>query len=497
MILACLAIAPIAISAAVTNYFVVWGKGRWHGTLHVDGGRLTEVTPYSFEPQYGDRFEQSAENTHWFTGVSTGTDGVTFSIESAGPHTLRLGVDDRTISVTDSDFVATPCRVFHPAWGNPKAVVIGRGDVRHVPEHLRTMELPVNYRPPQVPADVLALPDDWSEKAAPLILHLATETSCELRVRRFGRGDGRLYLELGTQNGGLPGLSRLALGSWQHNTPALRDGQLWLSIKPRFGSLAVRVIGADGSAAETTTPTTLVETRRSQLFLNGEPFLIKGTLPRNMPDRDGAFLKALGANTVRVRDITVAERHQFMAIAVTHKGPGRICEAETCPTDDRFFDAAGQYLEHVRERAPWAASSPNTLIVQLGNEQIMGADPWQKFFEDVHPIERLDWLLASARNIGKPLAPMLPFGYSNCALGYLTPAFLDVYLHNTYLSTAANSPPRASWSSHCAEHCDGADRLSSWHCGLTTRGSVEGGGPRPPVSLPAEPQSRGRACESS
>ena len=441
-----LAVLFISSSPGATiSYFAVWGKGRWTGAIRVLDGRLVNATPYSFEPQYGDQFEGTGQEPRWLTGVSTGADGVTFTVEADGPHTLVLKIAEESIHITSAELGGDTCRVLRPSSGNPEAIVVGQGDVNRVPDSLRTMSLPDRAQLPSPPDHIRSLPTDWHTQNAPLILHLATERACELRIRRFGMGDGLLYLEISRQDGPLPDIVRLSLGNWTTSATAIHNQRLWLSLEPYFGYLEVRVQGADSALSETTTPTTLVETRGTQLYLNAEPFLVKGTLPRNMPDSDGAFLKALGANTIRVRDVTVAERHQFMAIVVAHMGPGRICEADTCPTDERFFDAAEYYLDNVRERVPWAATSPNTLIVQLGNEQITGADPWQKFFGEVHPIERLDWLLTAAWNIGKPLAPMLPFGYSNCAFGYRAPDFLDLYLHNTYLAKDRNWPPLADF----------------------------------------------------
>ena len=36
---------------------------------------------------------------------------------------------------------------------------------------------------------------------------------------------------------------------------------------------------------------------------------------------------------------------------------------------------------------------------------------------------------------------MIPLGYANCAFGYRTPGFLDIYLHNTYLGKDRGWPP--------------------------------------------------------
>ena len=85
-------------------------------------------------------------------------------------------------------------------------------------------------------------------------------------------------------------------------------------------------------------------------------------------------------------------------------------------------------------------SNPRLLIFQLANEQVMGPDRWAGHLGR-HPFDRLDYLLARCYNAYKPIDPMVPLGYANCAFGYRTPGFLDIYLHNTYLSKDRGWPP--------------------------------------------------------
>ena len=220
-------------------------------------------------------------------------------------------------------------------------------------------------------------------------------------------------------------------------------GGLWGGAR-RVDTVVLRVTCPGAGPLDTVlvAPTTLVEVRGARLFLNGEPFLIKGTLPRDLVDADAAFLKALGANTLRGRQcVAYAERYGFMCIAAVHGGPGRFCERSFAPTEEEFQGKLDLYLDRVRPNLAPAVASPNTLVLQVGNEQIMGADPWGLRTGAVRPAERLDELLTRVYNLVKPLAPMLPVGYSNCAFGYIAPGFLEVYLHNTYLDHDRGWPP--------------------------------------------------------
>src|SRR5262249_39329441 len=93
-----------------------------------------------------------------------------------------------------------------------------------------------------------------------------------------------------------------------------------------------------------------------------------------------------------------------------------------------------------------AADSPYTLVSQLDNERTtiganpigtdaanIGADPWSDFVRgDDSEFVRLNRILAEDWNLVKPLAPTIPLGYANESQGYITPAFLDVYMHNSY-----------------------------------------------------------------
>jgi len=161
---------------------------------------------------------------------------------------------------------------------------------------------------------------------------------------------------------------------------------------------------------------------------------VKGTLPRGLNDEDAAYLKSLGANTLRLKQdeqFQYLHRHGFMAIASCHTGPGRLCER--AKTEEEFHEGIEDYLGRTLPMAREAVKDPYTLLVQLGNEQVMGQDPWLYRFRPPHSFERLDYLLTELYNAVKPLDPMLPIGYSNCAFGYIAPDFLEVYLHNTYL----------------------------------------------------------------
>jgi hypothetical protein len=101
-------------------------------------------------------------------------------------------------------------------------------------------------------------------------------------------------------------------------------------------------------------------------------------------------------------------------------------------SDEEFAQSMRRSLEWLEEHATAPLASPNTLIVQLGNERTGGYDaPGSK---PLTPARRhASQLIAAARNFIKPLCPMLPTGYANQDLGFLTPDCMDVYMHNSFL----------------------------------------------------------------
>ncbi len=446
LLLSVVALLPVAAVsvAAPAELFLVWGDGRWRGKLQVRHGRIVDLRAYSFEPHYGDRLDpRGTHSVTWATGVAGSVDGIHLFADLEADAELVLTINDDTVLRLTPDAFGEQAQSRLTPDAGPAWLVLGRGDPRRGPaQGERSIPLPPIYRAP-APQNPVTLDDGDTTVTGPVALQFTRTVPAPVRVRRFAKNDGRLYL--GVDAGAEAALPDAEVRvTVRDRTVVSRPtaGMLWLALTPRIGRLPLRITMPGREQTEHAVPTTLVETRGSRLFLNGEPFLIKGTLPRDMTDEDGIFLKALGANTIRSREFArYAERFGFMADAVVHSGPPRFCERETSPTRARYEDGVAAYLDALAEYAPAAAASPRALFVQIGNEQIMGADPWAKRTGKIRPAERLDALLAHAYNCVKPLAPMLPVGYSNCAFGYTAPAYLDVYLHNTYLSKDRNWPP--------------------------------------------------------
>jgi len=123
---------------------------------------------------------------------------------------------------------------------------------------------------------------------------------------------------------------------------------------------------------------------------------------------------------------------------MTGRGPGRFCQK--AKNDAELQKGLHKYLDGYEERCRSVVKNRRLLILQHANEQAMGAQPWVGRL-GLCSFDRLDYLLACCYNIAKPLDPMVPHGYSNCARGYRALDFLDVYLHKTYLSKDRNWPP--------------------------------------------------------
>jgi hypothetical protein len=131
-----------------------------------------------------------------------------------------------------------------------------------------------------------------------------------------------------------------------------------------------------------------------------------------------------------------------MGIVMTGRWDARFCEK--AETDEEFYATLKKCLEGHQERCQQVVLNPRGLIVQHANEQVFGTEAWIGRCGS-HSFDRLDYLLAVCYNLSKPLDPMMPQGYSNCALGYRAPDFLDVYLHNTYLDKDRGWPPLAEF----------------------------------------------------
>ena len=271
-------------------------------------------------------------------------------------------------------------------------------------------------------------------------------------VRRAAAGDGRLYLEVYTPAGPLRGRCKIEQAGHSLADRTL-SGSLWLSRQPRIGTMPLEITEPPaGGAARTTkltAPTTLVEMRGRKLFLNGEPLLVKGTLPGDLNDEDAAYVKSLGANTLRTSKIEYLDRYNFLGVVPLHGWPMHFCEKAA--TDEEFKQILQRgFNERIETYRPVMAN-PRLLVLQLANEQVMGADR-AAGRTGRRPFDRLDYMLARCYNAYKPIDPMVPLGYANCAYGYRTPSFMDIYLHNTYLGKDRGWPPLEEFARF--EGCD-------------------------------------------
>lgn len=428
--------------------FILWGdEGKWPGSLEIRDGRFESVEPYSFEARYGDRFGPTTDRRiEWASGTAGQLDGIRF----------RAMVDEGTVFVfrggkftrqwRPADFpVGSDAVVF--LGGEHEFAVLGRGDPGRGPLLPRRLPLPVLYRAEKPPDDALFLPGDWSRSGGAAVVRLSEIPPGEVSVRRAANGGGRLYLEVWSEAGPLKGSGRVEFaGETVGERPI--DGSLWIAIRPRIGSVRMSISHphADGSvvAKEFQVPASLVETRDGRIYLNGEPFLIKGTLPRGMDGDGSAYLKSLGANTIRIRsgDLDQLERHGFMGIVMVGEWPAQFIEK--AKGDEEFLRILNGRLAAHRERVAAAAAEPRTLILQHANELTFGVDPWERMTGH-NTYERLDYTLAACFNVAEPIDPMLPQGYANCALTYRAPDFLDAYLHNTYLDRDRGWPTLAEF----------------------------------------------------
>lgn len=290
--------------------------------------------------------------------------------------------------------------------------------------------LPPAVEPPR-PASAIVLPDATD---GPISVRLSQDPSGPIFVRRASAGDGRLYLGIRTAGPGLSGTADVSRGGHDVRRE-VHGGELWLSLKPSVGRVAIRVTspGAE-DPVELLAPTTLVEVRGRQIFLNGEPFLIKGVMSRDITAPDAAYARSLGVNTLRGFDaLADCERYGFMSITSLSLGPSAAKEVFAAASDADFDAAIGKSVEWLKVNAAPAVASPNALILQLGNEKTgaggkpPGAEPLTR------ARRRVSRMLAAARDAVKPLAPMLPIGYANQDLGFLVPDRMDVYMHNSFL----------------------------------------------------------------
>ena len=295
--------------------------------------------------------------------------------------------------------------------------------------------------PLPVPSRAISLPDDWERTNAAVVVQLSQSPAGDLSVRRVSRGDGRLYLEIRVAQGRLSGPAAVKWGDQGLGEMQL-EGSLWLSLRPAVGTIPIQVFAPGAKQPVVlTAPTTLVEVRGRRIFLNGEPFLLKGAAGQVTTQKDADYVHSLGLNTLRGQGaLAGAERYGFMTIASLNFGGAAPTKMFQEP-DAEFKQGVGKCLEWLKEYSAAPIASPATLILQLGNERT-GAGPGLPGTVPLSLARRhVCQLLAEARNAVKPVAPMLPVGYANQDLGFLAPDCMDVYMHNSFLDKDRYSYP--------------------------------------------------------
>ncbi|HTL31001.1 MAG TPA: hypothetical protein VL282_17350 [Tepidisphaeraceae bacterium] len=294
---------------------------------------------------------------------------------------------------------------------------------------LRTPE-PVKLPIPEAP---VALPDDCDSADAPISIHFSEPLPGDLTARRASQNDGRLYLQIVATKGPIRGHVEIKQGDRSLAKIQCNDA-VWLSLKPRIGRIVFQISSpATKDPTQLTSPTTLVEIRGAKIFLNGEPFLMKGGMWGPLTPEAAACIHSLSFNTLRgLEALGDCERFGFMNISSLNLGKAAAKENFSAP-DAEFAKNVPACLEWLGENSVAPIASPNTLILQLGNERSAGGKrPGAESATRVQ--QHVAQLLVSARNFIKPLAPTLPVGYANQDLGFLTPDCFDVYMHNSFLS---------------------------------------------------------------
>ena len=173
-----------------------------------------------------------------------------------------------------------------------------------------------------VPENPVEIGDDWDDADRGVSVRLSEKPAGALSVRRMSHDDGRLYLEIRSASGKLSGNAEVMQGSKSLNSGPVK-GSIWLSLKPKIGKIAIAVFVGDAKEPITlTSPTTLVEVRGRRIYLNGEPFLLKGATGSVSTQADADYVHSLGLNTFRgLNSVASCERFGFMSIASLNMPP--------------------------------------------------------------------------------------------------------------------------------------------------------------------------------
>jgi hypothetical protein len=428
-------------SNALAEFFIVWGNsGQWNCSLTIEQGQFNVVQPYMFLGK-NDRIDKTElHQVSCTTNSDGGVDGLHLFAVAGDNTPIKFSSNRISREFALSEIPEAGYKVFREG---QDFLIIGKGDPGFGPRFEIEKSF-VNVFGPPVPQSPVALPEDWRAKDKSIHINLSEKPKGELLVRRCSNNDGKLYLEIYTRGKPLEGKAEIEFnGKLQGKYPVTKS--LWLSLKPYIDTLSV-VISSPAGVKNLIVATTLVEVRKNQLYVNGEPFLIKGTLPGEMTPEEARYVKSLGMNTLRGGTVVKeAEQYGFMISASIQGGGLKKISDYVKKGDQKEFESnLKEYLANTKKKGMEAINSPNALVIQLDNERTeiganplnneKGADPWSEFLlGDKSEFKILDGILIKNWNQMKPLAPMLPMGYANESPGYIAPSFLDVYMHNTFL----------------------------------------------------------------
>lgn len=434
-----------APSQSAEFFFILPGPGEWQGELRLTNpavGAISKIVLYSGEAGgkevlVGDSLQRINRSAYrWKANVRERIKGLHVYANVTDQTTVILTANKHSVAIPWPEFPAATERVLQEEGRDLPWLVYRRGNPETGPKAPPKLPLPELFSSPH-PGDAVRLPDAW----ATIGISLDQAPLHEIDVRRAAKGDGLLYLQVYSPEGPLTGKAQVFSGGREVGEKAV-DGSLWLSLQPRIGRIGIEIRWpGQKEPLRIQAPTTLIETVGPQLRVNGEPYLVKGVVAYGVNDQDAKLFREMSGNTLRGgNSVAFAEKYGFLAVAACQRGPTTIVERKSSPTEEEFNRQRALYIERMLPVALQAARSPNTLSVQVGNEQTSGPEPWGKRLGVIRPFERLDLLLTEIYNAVRPVDLMVPLNYANNAFGYRTPEFYPVYTHNTYLDKDRDWP---------------------------------------------------------
>jgi len=149
---------------------------------------------------------------------------------------LRTPVCERKLRPADFPSAAD---VRIPIHGSRQFLILGRGRPDRGPRLPRSIALPPLFQPPK-PKDPIPLPDNYWTKDESVVIHLPEKPPGALSARRAAQNDGRLYIEIHSQDAPLSGTAGVEFAGKRIGSRELTSS-LWLSAKPRIGVLNIQV----------------------------------------------------------------------------------------------------------------------------------------------------------------------------------------------------------------------------------------------------------------